>query len=65
MMQDVTESMGLPTLNERFADPEIKALCTGIFSLDHPKSSRFSVKYFASIGLGALTEDMREHLKVS
>ncbi|KAH9174192.1 hypothetical protein EDB89DRAFT_2241807 [Lactarius sanguifluus] len=26
MMQEVTESMGLPTLKERFADPEIKAL---------------------------------------
>ncbi|KAH8991148.1 hypothetical protein EDB86DRAFT_2831003 [Lactarius hatsudake] len=26
MMQEVTESMGLPTLKDRFADPEIKAL---------------------------------------
>jgi len=65
MMQEVTESMGLPTLKERFADPEIKALCTGMFPLDNPKNTRFSINYFTSIGLGALTEEMREHLKVS
>jgi pre-mRNA-splicing factor CWC22 len=65
MMQEVTESMGLPVLKERFADPEIKALCTGMFPLDNPKNTRFSINYFTSVGLGALTEEMREHLKVS
>lgn len=65
MMQEVTESMGLPTLKERFADPEIKALCTGMFPLDNPKNTRFAINYLTSIGLGALTEEMREHLKVS
>ena len=65
MMQEVTESMDLPTLSERFADPEIKTLCTGMFPLDNPKNTWFSINYFTSIGLGALTEDMREHLKVS
>lgn len=65
MMQEVTESMGLPTLKERFTDPEVKALCTGMFPLDNPKNTRFSINYFTSIGLGALTEEMREHLKVS
>ena len=65
MMQEVTESMGLPNLKERFAGPEIKAQCTGMFPLDNPKNSRFSINYFTSIGLGALTEGMREHMKVS
>jgi pre-mRNA-splicing factor CWC22 len=65
MMQEVTESMGLPTLKERFADPEIKALCSGMFPLDNPKNTRFAINYFTSVGLGALTEEMREHLKVS
>ena len=64
MMQEVTESMGLPTLKERFADPEVKALCTGMFPLDNPKNTRFAINYFTSVGLGALTEEMREHLKV-
>ena len=65
MMQEVTESMGLPTIKERFADPEIKALCSGMFPLDNPKNTRFAINYFTSIGLGAVTEEMREHLKVS
>lgn len=65
MMQEVTESMGLPTLKERFADPEIKTLCAGMFPLDNPKNTRFAINYFTSVGLGALTEELREHLKVS
>jgi pre-mRNA-splicing factor CWC22 len=65
MMQEVTESMGLPTIKERFADPEIKTLCSGMFPLDNPKNTRFAINYFTSVGLGALTEEMREHLKVS
>jgi pre-mRNA-splicing factor CWC22 len=65
MMQDVTESMGLPSLKERFADPEIRALCSGMFPLDNPNNTRFSIYYFTSIRLGAITEEMREHHKVS
>jgi len=57
--------MGLATLKERFADPEIKARCTGMFLLDNPKNMRFSINYFTSVALRALTEEMREHLKVS
>jgi len=64
MLQEVTESMGLPVVKQRFADPEVKALCHGMFPLDNPKNTRFSINYFTSIGLGAVTEEMREHLKV-
>ena len=64
MMQEVLESMGLATLKERFADPEVKALCRNMFPLDNPKNTRFAINYFTSIGLGAVTEEMREHLKV-
>ena len=57
--------MGLPILKERFTDPGIKALRTGMFLLDNPLNTHFSINYSTSIGLGSLTEDMREHLKVS
>ncbi|TFY66479.1 hypothetical protein EVG20_g4613 [Dentipellis fragilis] len=63
MMQEVMESMGLPTLKERFADPEVRSLCREMFPLDNPKNTRFAINYFTSIGLGAVTEEMREHLK--
>jgi len=50
MMQEMMESMGLKNLAEWFKDPEIKHGCAGMFP------------YFTSIGLGALTEEMREYL---
>ena len=31
---------------------------------DTPRNMRFSINFFTSIGLGGLTDDMREHLKV-
>lgn len=65
MMQEMMESMGLKTLTERFKDPEIKHGCAGMFPMDIPKNTRFSINYFTTIGLGALTEEMREYLKVS
>jgi pre-mRNA-splicing factor CWC22 len=64
MMQEMMESMGLKLLAERFKDPEVKRGCEGMFPMDVPKNTRFSINYFTSIGLGMLTEDMREYLKV-
>lgn len=64
MFQELTESMGVKTVTERFKDPEVKVFCSGMFPMDNPKNTRFSINYFTSIGLGAVTEEMREHLKV-
>jgi len=64
MMQEMMESMGLVTLAERFKDPEVKQGCSGMFPMDVPKNTRFSINYFTSLGLGVLTEEMREYLKV-
>ena len=30
---------------------------------DNPRDTRFAINFFTSIGLGALTEDLRAHLK--
>ncbi|KAK7461045.1 pre-mRNA-splicing factor cwc22, variant 2 [Stygiomarasmius scandens] len=64
LMQEMMESMGLKTLAERFKDEEVKRSCEGMFPMDVPKNTRFSINYFTSIGLGVLTEEMREYLKV-
>ncbi len=59
--------MGLPTLKERFADAEIKTLCTGMLlyrRIIQKTYGSLSIT-FTSIGLGAVTEEMREDLKVS
>ncbi|KAJ6544061.1 hypothetical protein B0H19DRAFT_999676 [Mycena capillaripes] len=63
MMQEMTESMGLKIVAERFKDPEIRRGCEGMFPVDVPKNTRFAINYFTSIGLGVVTEDMREYLK--
>ncbi|RXW18185.1 hypothetical protein EST38_g7665, partial [Candolleomyces aberdarensis] len=63
LMTEMMESMGLATLKVRFQDPEVKHACAGMFPMDVPKNTRFSINYFTSINLGILTEDMREWLK--
>jgi pre-mRNA-splicing factor CWC22 len=64
LMNEMMESMGLKTLAERFKDEEVKRHCAGMFPMDIPKNTRFAINYFTSIGLGVLTEEMREWLKV-
>ncbi|KAI0737902.1 hypothetical protein C8Q80DRAFT_1263008 [Daedaleopsis nitida] len=63
MFTEVNESMGIKTVAERFKDPEVKMSCRGMFPMDNPKDTRFAINYFTSIGLGPVTEEMREHLK--
>ncbi|KAF8894810.1 armadillo-type protein [Infundibulicybe gibba] len=65
LMNEMMESMGLKVLAERFKDPEVKRGCENMFPMDVPKNTRFAINYFTSIGLGAITEEMREYLKVS
>ncbi|EIN07980.1 MIF4G-domain-containing protein [Punctularia strigosozonata HHB-11173 SS5] len=64
MLTEVVESMGMKTVHERFRDEEVKMLCKGMFPMDNPKDTRFAINYFTSINMGAITEEMREHLKV-
>ncbi|KDE08002.1 hypothetical protein MVLG_01705 [Microbotryum lychnidis-dioicae p1A1 Lamole] len=63
MFQEVTEGMGLKKLKERLAEESMQPYLTHIFPIDNPKNTRFSINFFTSIGLGAVTEEMREHLK--
>lgn len=65
LMQEMMEEMGLVKLTARFKDSTLAEHFTQLFPLDNPKNTRFSINYFTSIGLGAVTEAMREHLKVS
>ncbi|PFH53603.1 hypothetical protein AMATHDRAFT_137344 [Amanita thiersii Skay4041] len=64
LLNEMMESMGLKQLTERFRDPEIRKACEHMFPMDIPKNTRFSINYFTSIGLGGVTEEMREYLKV-
>ncbi|BGP37858.1 pre-mRNA-splicing factor cwc22 [Rhodotorula kratochvilovae] len=63
MFQEITEGMGLKRMVERFKDESLQHYLGNIFPLNNPKDTRFSINFFTSIGLGAVTENMREHLK--
>lgn len=65
-MQDLAENMGLEKLNATLQDsnPDCVAWFSGVFPKDTPRNIRFSINFFTSIGLGGLTENMREYLKV-
>jgi pre-mRNA-splicing factor CWC22 len=63
LFQDLVEALGMPKLQVKLKDELLGPSLEGIFPKDNPRNTRFSVNYFTSIGMGALTEDMREHLK--
>ena len=50
-------------LSDKDAEEEnLQPYLTGLFPKDSIQNAKFSVNYFTSIGLGALTEDLREFL---
>ncbi|CAI5479163.1 unnamed protein product [Closterium sp. Yama58-4] len=63
MFQEMSEQLGLRKMNERLSDPTMGAAFDGIFPKDTPKNTRFAINFFTSIGLGGLTDNLREHLK--
>ena len=63
LFQDLAENLGLAGLQARFRDEILRPSFEGLFPTENPRHTRFSVNYFTSIGMGVLTEDMREHLK--
>eukprot|EP00271_Cylindrocystis_brebissonii_P023040 TRINITY_DN9221_c0_g1_i2.p1 TRINITY_DN9221_c0_g1~~TRINITY_DN9221_c0_g1_i2.p1 ORF type:complete len:726 (+),score=168.69 TRINITY_DN9221_c0_g1_i2:311-2488(+) len=63
LFQELSEHLGLRTLNEKLSDPSLEAVFVGIFPRDNPKNTRFAINFFTSIGLGGLTDGLREFLK--
>lgn len=55
--------MGLEKLHEKLNDKELSDFFSGLFPKDHPQNTRFAINFFTSIGLGPLTEDLRNHLQ--
>lgn len=63
LLQELSEHLGIRTLNERLTDPAMQDTFESIFPRDNPKNTRFSINFFTSIGLGGITENLREYLK--
>ena len=47
----------------RTRDASMAEAWDGLMPRDNPRDTRFAINFFTSIGLGALTEDLRTHLK--
>ena len=62
-LQELSEHLGIKLLNERLNDPSMQDSFESIFPKDNPKNTRFCINFFTSIGLGGLTENLREYLK--
>jgi pre-mRNA-splicing factor CWC22 len=63
ILQELSEHLGIRLLNERLNDPTMQDSFEAIFPKDNPKNTRFSINFFTSIGLGGITESLREYLK--
>lgn len=63
LFQELAEFMGIKKLNARLQDPTLTEYFVGIFPKENPRDSRFSINFFTAIGLGGLTDDLRDHLK--
>ncbi|KAK0382559.1 MIF4G domain-containing protein [Colletotrichum limetticola] len=63
LFQDISEELGMAKLQARMKDEILQPSFTGLFPRDNPRNIRFSINYFTSIGMGALTEASREYLQ--
>ncbi|KAG2324510.1 hypothetical protein Bca52824_007238 [Brassica carinata] len=63
LFQELSEHLGIRLLNERLQDPTMQESLESIFPKDNPKNTRFAINFFTSIGLGGITESLREYLK--
>ncbi|KAB5570394.1 hypothetical protein GE09DRAFT_1271376 [Coniochaeta sp. 2T2.1] len=63
LFQDLAENMGMKKLETRMKEDMLQPSLEGIFPHDNPRNTRFSINYFTSIGMGALTQEMREFLQ--
>lgn len=63
LIEELAQGVGMKSLQERFKDDALQPALAGMFPTDDPKNARFSINFFTAIGMGALTEGMREWLK--
>jgi len=63
-MQEISENLGVGVFSKKLReDDAIKPFLGGIFPRDSVANARFSINFFTSIGLGEITEDLREFVK--
>lgn len=64
LFQEIVEEIGMAKVQARCRDEILLPSLQGLFPRgDNRRNIRFAINYFTSIGMGALTEDMREYLQ--
>ncbi|KAI4720366.1 MIF4G-domain-containing protein [Aureobasidium sp. EXF-10727] len=63
LIEELAQNIGMKKLSERMKDDALLPALAGIFPIDNPRNTRFSINFFTAIGMGVLTEGMREYLK--
>eukprot|EP01022_Parablepharisma_sp_SALTPOND_P003399 TRINITY_DN1135_c0_g1_i1.p1 TRINITY_DN1135_c0_g1~~TRINITY_DN1135_c0_g1_i1.p1 ORF type:complete len:843 (+),score=114.55 TRINITY_DN1135_c0_g1_i1:11264-13792(+) len=63
VFQELCEHMGLEALHKKLQDETLMEPLAGLFPKDDLKNTRFAINFFTSIGLGALTVELREFLQ--
>ncbi|CAG8850152.1 44284_t:CDS:2, partial [Gigaspora margarita] len=63
LFEELSGTLGLQKLKERLKDSTMQECFIGLFPKDNPRNTRFAINYFTSIGLGLLTDELREHLQ--
>ncbi|KAA0193875.1 hypothetical protein HAZT_HAZT003118 [Hyalella azteca] len=63
LFQEMAEFLGLSKLNDRLGDPTMSCAFEGLLPRDNPRNTRFAINFFTSIGLGGLTDGLREFLR--
>ncbi|KAH0273463.1 MIF4G-domain-containing protein, partial [Aureobasidium melanogenum] len=63
LIEELAQNIGMKKLSERMKDDALQPALAGIFPIDNPRNTRFSINFFTAIGMGVLTEGMREYLK--
>ncbi|KAF2084323.1 MIF4G-domain-containing protein [Saccharata proteae CBS 121410] len=63
IFEDIVGNIGMKKLVERTREDTLQPSLQGIFPKDTKENLRFSINFFTAIGMGPLTEDMREFLK--
>lgn len=65
VMQELVAELGIDILKARFEEEYIQPYLRNLFPIDDASRMRYSINYFTAIGLGILTEKMRNHLIIT
>lgn len=64
LIGEMKEKLGMKALVERFKEPTMQEYYANMMPKTDPKSTRFAINFYTSIGIPQITDDMREQLKI-